>query len=125
MHTNEKGSSSTAIDSLKDVDGNWYAVVQIGNQCWMKSNLRTTRFSDNTAIENGTSTVSTLNNEKSDTSPYYYKPEETSPYYQDPGYDNPNVANNYYYVFDHYGGYNETVHGLYYNWAAAMHGASS
>lgn len=29
------------IDSISDIDGNWYAVVQIGDQCWMRQNLRT------------------------------------------------------------------------------------
>ena len=28
------------IDSLCDVDGNWYAVTQIGNTCWIRQNLR-------------------------------------------------------------------------------------
>ena len=48
------GSNETAylngIDSIMDVDSNRYAVVQIGNQCWMAENLRTKRYSDSTAI---------------------------------------------------------------------------
>lgn len=40
ISVNEFGNSR--IDSVKDVDNNKYAVVQIGNQCWMKQNLRTT-----------------------------------------------------------------------------------
>ena len=36
--------------TLTDIDGNVYNTVQIGNQCWMKENLRTTRYTDNTAI---------------------------------------------------------------------------
>lgn len=39
--TNEMGTS-TAIDSVKDHEGNWYEVVQIGSQCWLKENVRTT-----------------------------------------------------------------------------------
>ena len=39
--SNERGSS-TAIDSVSDHEGNWYEVVQIGTQCWLKENLRTT-----------------------------------------------------------------------------------
>lgn len=29
------------IDSISDIDGNWYSVVQIGGLCWMRQNLRT------------------------------------------------------------------------------------
>ncbi len=30
-------------DSVRDIDGNMYATVQIGDQCWMQQNLRTLR----------------------------------------------------------------------------------
>lgn len=36
--------------SVTDIDSNIYNTVQIGNQCWMKENLRTTRYSDGTII---------------------------------------------------------------------------
>lgn len=29
------------VDSVSDHEGNWYAVTQIGNQCWIRQNLRT------------------------------------------------------------------------------------
>ena len=38
------------IDTLIDVDGNRYNTLQLGNQCWMKENLRTTRYADGTLI---------------------------------------------------------------------------
>ncbi len=39
-----------------DVDGNIYTTVQIGSQCWMRENLRTTRYSDCTPIPLGAET---------------------------------------------------------------------
>ncbi len=39
---NEVGSSVTQLDSVKDHQGNAYSVVQIGNQCWLKENMRAT-----------------------------------------------------------------------------------
>lgn len=43
-------------DTVTDVDSNVYLAVQIGNQCWMKENLRTTRYTDSTEILMGSGT---------------------------------------------------------------------
>ncbi len=35
---------------VSDIEGNFYNTVQIGNQCWMKENLRTKRYANGTQI---------------------------------------------------------------------------
>lgn len=47
-------------DSLTDYDGNTYHTVQIGQQCWMKENLRTTHYSDGTYIGYGYGTSESI-----------------------------------------------------------------
>lgn len=39
--------------TVTDIDGNTYNTVQIGKQCWMKENLRTTRYANGTSIPLG------------------------------------------------------------------------
>ncbi len=108
INPNERGTGST-IDSLQDIDGNWYGVVQIGSQCWMKSNLRTTHYADgNVEIGNGNGAPGSKN-KKSDEIAYYYYPTSSSLFYSD--YD--------------FSKYNIKTYGFYYNWTAAMNGASS
>ena len=43
-HENEHEYLTNTIDSLYDVQGHSYAVVQIGSQCWMAQNLRVTKY---------------------------------------------------------------------------------
>ncbi len=41
--------------TLTDVEGNVYRTVKIGNQCWMRDNLRTAHYSDGTIVPENTS----------------------------------------------------------------------
>lgn len=40
------GRPCPKLPVVQDVDGNSYHTVQIGKQCWMKENLRTTKYAD-------------------------------------------------------------------------------
>ena len=60
------------LSTLTDIDGNVYSTVKIGNQCWMKENLRSKRYSDNTPITHGS--------QQSDDTPYWYYPANDSSY---------------------------------------------
>jgi len=49
-----KGLRCPGIPIVTDIEGNTYNTVQIGNQCWMKENLKTTTYKNGTAIPNVT-----------------------------------------------------------------------
>ena len=53
--------------TVTDIDGNTYTTVQIGCQCWMRENLRTTRYADG-------SSVPIDSTKYSDYEPYRYYP---------------------------------------------------
>jgi len=48
-------SNQSIVDSIiKDIDGNSYSTIQIGDQLWMQSNLRTTRYNNGKHITHAT-----------------------------------------------------------------------
>ena len=100
--TNSYGSDTeskidyiTVTGPLTDFDGNVYQTVQIGDQLWMRENLKTTHYADGTALINGTG-VGDISGEY--TARYYFA-------YND---DETNVA----------------TYGRLYTWAATTSGAS-
>ncbi|MBT3208234.1 MAG: T9SS type A sorting domain-containing protein [Bacteroidetes bacterium] len=84
------------IPTVADFDGNVYNTVQIGNQCWMKENLKTMHYEDGSALVDGTGIGSI---------PWG----NTTKYYFDYNDDTLNTL----------------VYGKLYTWAAVMNGESS
>lgn len=64
------GDPCPGASTVIDYDNNIYNTVQIGNQCWMKENLRTTHYANGESVSLGTST--------STTTPYRYNPDNNS-----------------------------------------------
>ena len=65
-YTISDGGPCPGTPTVNDNDGHTYNTVEIGGQCWMKENLRTTKYPDGTSINygQGMSTSTTIG--------YYY-----------------------------------------------------
>jgi len=83
-------------ETVTDWDGNSYSTILIGDQCWMKENLKTKHYANGTPLVVGTGTVDTR-------------------------YD---TTTKYYFVYNDDTSYMET-YGLLYIWKAAVNGYSS
>jgi uncharacterized protein (TIGR02145 family) len=46
------GATADCPDTVTDIDGNVYEIVNIGPMCWLKENLRTTRYKNGAPIAN-------------------------------------------------------------------------
>ena len=66
FHTVEDGQPCPGLATITDIDGNTYNTVMIGSQCWLKENLKVTKYADNTPL--------TMSSQDSDTEPYYKDP---------------------------------------------------
>ena len=55
IYVHQEGTSSFTCGNspVSDYDGNIYNTVQIGNQCWMKENMKTTHYADGEAMVYG------------------------------------------------------------------------
>ena len=60
INPNGDAWSCPGIPSLMDVDGNRYNTVKIGQQCWMRENLRTKKYADGTPILQGNGASTTI-----------------------------------------------------------------
>ena len=77
--TEQYGQLCIGTPTVTDYDGNVYNTVQIGNQCWMKENLRTTHYANGTYITRASGITSSTtaysyypNNNSSNVSTYGY-----------------------------------------------------
>ena len=61
-------------NTVSDYEGHIYNTVQIGDQCWMKENMRATKYSD------GTSITQASVSQESYTTRYYYDPGQAANY---------------------------------------------
>ncbi|MBN1182901.1 MAG: fibronectin type III domain-containing protein [Bacteroidales bacterium] len=89
-------SSTILTHKLTDIDNNEYNTVRIGTQVWMAENLKTTKYSERTNLEDGTGNSDIWGDYSTE---YYFAYEDNST--------------------------NASTYGYLYTWAAAMHNQPS
>ena len=109
----QDGMDGTDLYTLKDADGNEYSVVQIGDQCWMKENLRVKHF-DNNGTQ-GAALVESHHVSEGNAANIYYTPSNGK-------VRTKNVCDHVNYIS--YDEEYERQYGLYYNWYTAMNNAN-
>ena len=72
INPNGDALSCAGTPVLMDVDGNRYNTLQIGQQCWMRENLRTKRYADGSSIQEGEGYSTTVG--------YWYYPMDQAEY---------------------------------------------
>ena len=98
------GNGIVVLDSVSDFEGNWYKVVQIGTQCWLKENMRAQKYSSGSHSQLQLSTSKPTKEILETLS----TPNQPQPCWA------PNLNDN-----------NISTYGLYYNWGAVMNIATS
>lgn len=95
-------TTPTHCGTVSDIDGNVYNTVYIGRQCWLKENLRTTRYADGNVVPIPVNTA------------------------QNPSGQNTHTQNNSScYYFSGNDSVTKETRGLLYTWNAVMKGAGS
>ncbi len=90
-------------DTIKDIDGNEYHTVKIGNQVWMVENLKTTRLNDGSLISNYSDSIRSNTTQNNTTGIL----------------NTPDLSGYGYFVSNYYKTNPAGKYGLLYNWKTA------
>ncbi len=74
----KNGDIDITTGKPKDIDGNVYDTIKLGNQVWMKENLRVTRLNDGTKIINPITDAEWIANGKNKLAAYCWTNNDTS-----------------------------------------------